>query len=328
MLRTAVEDLTGRLPSTELSRAKQTCREIAECLNELRDVPRAAELAKNLIADLVTANRNKGIQIRCNARKMLIEALAVQYELDAALAELDRFIADAQPPSMYVQEFEYLIHNVGLNCALLSWIRSPIAAELLSRLLSGGRAELVQQCFPKEAAARVWLLRGVDALHSDDLGLAEECVDKFRLQGGNSLPTDEPRRAEWHIANVLDDALAIEKDRAGGFTRPAPRPHKYSGIARYMLLPRHLQLLLAQCTPDLLPLLKALAVLTTAFSRPLGGRSVPACHCRPVALVRVGQVLLHGIRRALRLLPGNGSGLCVYRVRRSIRIGYAVRSFG
>lgn len=61
---------------------------------------------------------------------MLIEALTVQGELDAALAELDRFIADASPASLHVREFEYLMHNVGINCAVLGWARSPMAAAM------------------------------------------------------------------------------------------------------------------------------------------------------------------------------------------------------
>lgn len=290
MLRTAVEDLGGRLPGTELSRAKQACHEIVDCMDEHRDVPRAAEIAKNLLADLVTANTHEGMQLRCQARKMLIEALAVQNELDAALAELDRFIADAQPRSMYVREFEYLMHNVGLNCAILSWMRFPMAAELLSRLLSGGRAELVQHAFPGDGAARVRLLRGVDALHRGDLDLARKCLEDFRLQDGNSPRAGKPQQwTGWrNIASVLDDALAIEKDRVDGFTRPAARPHEYSGIARYMLLPPHLQLMLVRCPPELLPLLAALAVLTTGFARPLGTRSVPACHLLQGALKYLG----------------------------------------
>lgn len=280
MLRTAVDDLAGRLPGTELSRAKQACQEMMDCLSEHRDVPRAAELARNLLAGLVTADTNESMQLRCHARKMLIEALTVQHELGAALAELDRFIDEAQPPSMYVQEFEYLIHNVGLSCALLSWMRFPIAAQLLSRLLSGGRAELVQRAFPGGGATRVQLLRGVDAFHGGELDLAGERVDEFRRRDGNEPHASEPPQwAGWrNIANVLDDALAIEKDRAHGFTKPAARRHDVSGVARYMLLSEPFWVMLRQGAPELLPLLASLAVFGTGFARSLGSRSVPACH--------------------------------------------------
>ena len=100
----------------------------------------------------------------------------------------------------------------------------------------------------------------------------------------------EPRqRADWRsVANVLDDALAIEKARADGFTKPAARQHEYSGVARYLLLPPHLQLALMQCPPELLPLLAVLAIVATGYTRPLGSRSVAACHLLQGALQYLG----------------------------------------
>ena len=100
----------------------------------------------------------------------------------------------------------------------------------------------------------------------------------------------EPRQwAGWRsVANVLDDALAIEKARADGFTRPAARQHEYSGAARYMLLPPHLQRALVQCPPELLPLLVALAIVATGYTRPLGSRSIAACHLLQGALKYLG----------------------------------------
>ena len=95
--------------------------------------------------------------------------------------------------------------------------------------------------------------------------------------------------AGWRsVALVLDDALAIEKARADGFTRPAARRHEYSGVARYMLLPPHLQLALMQCPPELLPLLAVLAIVATGYTRPLGSRSVAACHLLQGALQYLG----------------------------------------
>jgi hypothetical protein len=100
------------------------------------------------------------------------------------------------------------------------------------------------------------------------------------------------RAEQWagsrSVANVLDDALAIEKARADGFTRPAARQHEYSGVARFMLLPPHLQLALMQCPPDLLPLLAALAIVATGYTRLLGSRSVAACHLLQGALQYLG----------------------------------------
>jgi hypothetical protein len=55
-----------------------------------------------------------------------------------------------------------------------------------------------------------------------------------------------------------------------------------------MLLPPHLQLMLVRCPPELLPLLAALAVLTTGFGRRLGSRSVPVCYLLQGALKYLG----------------------------------------
>jgi hypothetical protein len=59
---------------------------------------------------------------------------------------------------------------------------------------------------------------------------------------------------------------------AWGYTRPPP----------------HLQLALAQCPPELLPLLAALAIVATVYTRTLGSRAVPACHLLQGALEYLG----------------------------------------
>ena len=109
--------------------------------------------------------------------------------------------------------------------------------------------------------------------------------------GGQSAAWGPPHhylRTLEALVDVLDDALAIEKARADGFTRPAARQHEYSGVARFMLLPPHLQLALMQCPPDLLPLLAALAIVATGYTRLLGSRSVAACHLLQGALQYLG----------------------------------------
>ena len=137
MLATAVEDLAGRLPATPLSMALRTLDEIAACMHEHRDCLRAAELARTLLGqEFLAGDTQESIHVRCMARVSLIEVLAAVHDLEGALAELDRFTADAQPPSMFVREIEEVVHNVGLNCTFLSLIGFPQADKLLSQLLS------------------------------------------------------------------------------------------------------------------------------------------------------------------------------------------------
>lgn len=289
-LRSAVSDLVARLPATQISNSLQVSQEIVDCMNDLRNVPRAIELARGQLEDLSSAVSHQGIRLRGQARKMLIEALSVQRELDAALVELEQFIVEAQPPIMYVRDFEYLIHNVGLMAALLSWTRFPKAAELLSLLLSGNRAELVQQAFPGDASVRVRLLCGVNALHQNNLSQAKQCLDDFRSRFGDMPRVGEPQKlAAWRrIANVLVDAIELEMDKACGYTRPASKPHDMTGIARYMFLSSHYRNILFECPPGHLPLMAILAAFASGFSRSLTGRAIPACFVLRGALKNLG----------------------------------------
>jgi len=68
----------------------------------------------------------EGAQLRA------IEALAVQHDMNGALAELARFTADAQPPSVFVREIQDMLHNTGYSAALFSLVDLPGAAELLA----------------------------------------------------------------------------------------------------------------------------------------------------------------------------------------------------
>lgn len=75
-LAAAVRDLGGRLPEHPHSVAIRTADEIQACLHEHRDVPRAASLARTLLAsDVVAEDTQEGAQLRAKARKSLIEAL-------------------------------------------------------------------------------------------------------------------------------------------------------------------------------------------------------------------------------------------------------------
>ena len=55
----------------------------------------------------------------------------------------------------------------------------PRVDESLSRLLSDGRAELIERSYPGETAARIRLLRGIDAFNHGDLARAQQFVGKF-----------------------------------------------------------------------------------------------------------------------------------------------------
>lgn len=102
-----VQDLAKRLPATELSRAIRVSIEIAECMHEHRDRPRAITLARQLIdCDLAETDVPEALNIRRNVRTLLIEALIPEARPGEALAELEFFIAET-PPQMFAKVEAY-----------------------------------------------------------------------------------------------------------------------------------------------------------------------------------------------------------------------------
>ena len=289
MLAVAVEDLAGRLPATPLSIAIRTVDEIKSCLHEHRDCGQAAELAKNLLSqELLADDIQQSIQLRCVTRKSLIEALGALHNFEEALAELDQFTDDAQPPSMFVHEIEDLVHNAGLNCALLSLISVPHADEFLSQLLSNGRAELIQSTFPEETATRIRLLGGVNAYNHGNLDQARQCVDEF-LEKQFSYEDESPQRRGWRkVGNILADIMAIQQDKEKGLIRPSARLHDDSGLGRFLLFASHVQDRLTFCEIELLPLHAALALVHSERSGSPGTICVPVCYQLQGGLAHLG----------------------------------------
>jgi len=292
-----IEDLALRLPGTPVSDAMRILEEIEHCMNHLRDVQRAIELARSLLDEkLAGANTAEGLQLRCQARKMLVEAHATRAEFAVATREFRYFIEEAQPSSVHIREIEYLIHNVGLACATGSlFLREPLAGSLLSLLLADGRAELVEQNFPGRQALRVRFLQGVEAFQRRDLARAEQHISEFFEKAADFTAGSEQWAGWCGVANVLRDATAIERDKALGFTRPSPFPHEMRGKARYLLLPDNIRLGLVECPLERLPLAAVLAVSSELQS--FSSACVPAIHQIAGALNHLG---LHAEVTAVR----------------------------
>lgn len=278
MLATAVRDLAGRLPDTPRARATRTLDEIATAMHDHSDCHRAAELARALLAsDFLTEDSQETMQTRAMARNLLIEALVAQHDMEEALAELGHFIADTQPPSMFVREIQELMHNTGYNSALLSLLGIPRAEELLAGLLSDGRAELVQSTYPGEVAARIRLLRGVNALHRSDLSLARKYADEF-LEKRVMLEDQTPPEQGWcKLARILADGIAIRENKGERLARSEGRTHDDSGFGQLLLFAHPVQEMLISCHIELLPLLAALAVIHSELTGTPGACCVPVC---------------------------------------------------
>ena len=278
MLTAAVRDLAGRLPDTPLATATRTLDEITTCMHDHSDCRRAAGLARALLAsDFLTEDSQEAMQVRAMARNSLIEALAAEHDMEEALAELGHFIADTRPPSMFVREIQELVHNTGYNSALLSLVGIPGAEELLARLLSDGRAELVQSAYPGEVAARIRLLCGVNAFHHGDLSLARKYADKFL--GKHVVREDQalPAQGWGKLARILADSIAIRENKGEGLARSMGRMQDDSGFGPLLLFAQPVQEMLISCTVEMLPLLTALAVIHRELAGTQGACCVPVC---------------------------------------------------
>jgi hypothetical protein len=286
-LAAAIADLDGRLPETPYSAAIRAADEIHACMHEHRDVPRAADLARTLLAsDAAADDTAESAQLRARARGWLIEALAVQHDMNGALAELGRFTKDVQSPSVFVREIQDMLHNTGCTAALFSLAGLPAAAELLAALLSDGRADLIRASYPGETADRIGLLCGVNSFHQGDLSTARERAEMF-LQGQGRTESDTTVRQGWRkLARFLADAVTARKTEPD---RPAASAfYMLSGLGRFHRLAPEVQNSLASCDIEVLPLITALAVIHQDLSGTPSARSVPLCWQLHGALSHLG----------------------------------------
>jgi hypothetical protein len=275
-LTAVVEDLTRRLPVTDLSQAVRVNIEITECMHEHRDCPRAIVLARQLIdRDLAEADVQEALNIRRSARMHLIEALIAEARPEEALTEMEHFIAET-PPQMFAYEIKELVHTSGYQCLVSSVAGSTAAARVLSRLLADGRAELIEGSFSPDIAAKVRLMRGGDAFNKGDLDLAKRLTDEF-LAEHPQREDGSARRDGWRItASALAGAIAAARDKAAGFPRPARL--EGSGLGRLLQLAPYVRHRLVTCPIELLPLYATLTAVSVQFDGPLGARGVAFCH--------------------------------------------------
>ena len=208
MLITAVDDLIGHLPVTPFAKVGKTLSDADASLRQ-RDPQHAVELCRDLLREpFFTENVEINIVIRCQARRLLILALADMEDLDAARTELNTFLKEAQPPTFFIREIQALVHDAGLACAGLSisW-KSPLAAYLLTRMLSNGNAELIEATYPGEIAARIRLLRAADTLA---LGQLEQASQHLEIAANGLSQSGSPSaqsQAWTTFANIIREEI-------------------------------------------------------------------------------------------------------------------------
>lgn len=284
----AGRDLSERLPSTPYSAAVGTVDEIEGLMHQARDGARAAAKARALLdSEMLTGDSQEIAQVRATARRLLIEALANEHDVQGALAELDRFVADAQPPTVFVFDIQEMLHNTGLCAGVYSLVDVPSAPELLSALLADGRADLVRARYPGEIADRIGLLVGVDALNRGDYSTAREHVEAFVQSQTGSSGTETRQQQGWRqFAEAAADAILAFEARDG---RPSDPVFRLIGdFGRLQELAPEIQNMLVTCEAERLPLITALAIIHRELSGTPGQRSVPACWKLHSALGHLG----------------------------------------
>ena len=212
MLITAIDDLIAHLPVTPFVRANRTLLEAEKSLRYGRDPQRAAKLCRDVLGEgFLAENIELNAMIRCEARRRLIEALAHIGDLNAASRELNTFLKEARPPTFFIREIHGLLHGAGLFCAGVSiaW-KNRLAAYLLTQMLSNGNAELIEETYPGEIAARTRLLRAADALAQGQLEHArrhlETAVSGLSRHGSSSQQSQAWRTFADLLAEEINNA--------------------------------------------------------------------------------------------------------------------------
>ena len=105
-LTVAVGDLIGRLPSTFLTETRTKLIDAETALRE-RETQRTIELCCSVLGEEFLVEESQiQTQIRCEARRILVEALLWTDNLAAASTELDTLLREAQPPAFFVRQLQ------------------------------------------------------------------------------------------------------------------------------------------------------------------------------------------------------------------------------
>lgn len=285
----AVRDLSERLPETPYSAAVNVADEIETLMHESRDCVEAAARARVFLSDEVLAGSpQENAQLRAKVRRLLVEALASERDMEGAYAELGRFTSETQPPSVFVHDIQEMLHNAGFCAALYSLVDAPSAADLLSGLLADGRAELVRSSYPGETANRIGLLLGVNALNQEDFSTAREQVEAFVQGQPSSEPETDQQRGWRQFAECVANAIVSRESGESGPVFSALRLIRDSGLGRLQGLAPQVQNMLATCEAERLPLIAALAVIHQELSGAPGECSISACWSLCGALKHLG----------------------------------------
>jgi len=121
---------------------------------------------------------------------------------------LNTFLKEAQPPTFFVREIHGLLHGAGLVCAGVSiaW-KNRLAAYLLTQMLGNGNAELIEETYPGEIAARTRVLRAADALAQGQLENARQYLETAMTGLSRHGSSSQQSQAWRTFADILAEEI-------------------------------------------------------------------------------------------------------------------------
>jgi len=300
-LTVAVGDLIGRLPSTFLTETRTKLSDAETALRE-RETQRTIELCRSVLGEEFLVEESQiQTQIRCEARRILVEALLWTDNLAAASTELDTLLREAQPPAFFVRQLQQVIHNAGLRCAWLAIVsKIPEAVNLLAQMLDGGNADLIEAAYPGETAARIRLLRAADSLAAGDVTRAGQYMDSAAEEFSRQASSAQ-RQAWIGLTTILAaEVNYLSMRQTGKGTARGSHDHirymRYihsmlKGLeGRYFLpwIASSMMEVLAAVSVDMIPLYAALTLIHSTMSGSPAEICVPACYQLMEALGHLG----------------------------------------
>ncbi|MYS23591.1 NB-ARC domain-containing protein [Streptomyces sp. DvalAA-14] len=194
--------LASRLPLSPYLRTRYQTHEVGKLLAE-GQAPEAEQVATDTLTHL---EDHLWSDTAADARRFLIEALAVQDKWTEANSQYTLFRDYLGPQSLYRFSVNHLVHNVGLACAM-QWVLvdNAAAAQLLHRMIDDVSPYLDQLADDDFERTRFTLLHAVHsaarALQNDSL--AAEGVNDFlhlmeKLEG-QELSANPEQQSAWDV---------------------------------------------------------------------------------------------------------------------------------
>jgi hypothetical protein len=208
-----VADLLKHLPTVPRTTAAQLLQAAEITFRSSRDAKATIELCRRALSQVTSEDveTEEHKQLRHEAQRLIIEALIDSEEFATARQELPVFLSMTEPAELYVGVREQLVHNAGRALAL-KWLTSDeptvTMTELLRLITASDMLIPIEAAFPGYTAARIRLLRAVNAIASNDEESASVHLE-VALMGLTPSSGVSVRDAGWAILAKLTAAALV-----------------------------------------------------------------------------------------------------------------------